>query len=156
MYILTPQLQGICRHPGISHTLPCSSVLLRFCQMPAADCCGPRQLSRAPLSGRSGTSRHVVPVGRRDCICSINLPISLPYAMLLGTPSGMPSRQTTIKRPKESQAQAVYSLPPVFPLCAGAPSHRRCRLGCRGLHRGFRGHSGGAGPAWRLTAWQSP
>nr|XP_014131355.2 PX domain-containing protein 1 [Zonotrichia albicollis] len=73
--------------------------------------------------------------------------------MLLEAPSGMPSRQTIIKRPKESQAPAVYSLPPVFPLCAGAPSRWRCRFGCRGLHRG---HGGGADPSCRLTAWQSP
>lgn len=55
MYILTSQLQGICRHPGISHTLPCSTVLLRFCQMPAptaaAPASSPRSLGIRALRG---------------------------------------------------------------------------------------------------------
>lgn len=71
-------------------------------------------------------------------------------------PSGTPPRQTIIKRPKESQAPAVYSLPSVFPLSAGPPSRRRCRLGCRGLHGGFPGHSEGAGPPCALLAADSP
>lgn len=83
------------------------------------------------------------PIGRRGCICKCRPPHLPPYAMLLEAPSGMASHQTTNKRPKKSQAPAVYSLPPAFPLLSAPPSPRRCRgLDCRGLGLGFPGHRG--------------
>lgn len=133
------------RHLQASRHLPQPSLLcsvLRLCQSPAADRCGPRQLPPCPALWALGHCMARAPAGMRDCIYSTDLPISLPLAMLLEAPSGMPPRQTIIKRPKESQAPAVRSLPPVFPLCAGPRSRRRCGLGWRGLPRGFPGHRG--------------
>lgn len=112
-------------------SLPCS--VLRLCQSPAADRCGPRQLPPCPALWALGHCMARAPAGMRDCIYSTDLPISLPLAMLLEAPSGMPPRQTIIKRPKESQAPActpflLFSLSvlPPFPpevraRLAGAP-----------------------------------
>lgn len=60
---------------GISHTLPCSPVQLRFCQMPAADCSGPRQLSPCPTLWVFGQCMPWGPSGKEG----LNLQHSPPY-----------------------------------------------------------------------------
>lgn len=119
MYILTPQLQGIRRHPGISHTLPCSTMLLRFCQMPAADCCGPRHL--CPCLALWAFGHCMAWAGKEGGweVCAAlylqhRRPHLPPVRYAAGGSLKMPSRQTIIKRAKESQAPAVYSFLPFF------------------------------------------
>lgn len=140
MYILTLQLLGTFRHPGVSHTLPCFTVHLQFWQMTVSDCSSPASSPSAPCSLVPQDSTWGPWWEGEAVFASAGAPISLLWEMLLEALSGVASHQTIKKRPKDSQTPAVYTLSPACPLNNRPPPPWRCRHGCRGLPLGCPGH----------------